>query len=142
MCHNRSSSFVREIFNTLLGPEMEFHPDAFVRRIDHRKGVAAEEMHVTKAFRDATIGHDDGDLVQRLRQQRPEIPVVVRAAKPGARIALDGVVEVREAQRIAEEKYRRIIADDVPVSLLSPAVLRESLISLLLVTRQPPSSTS
>src|SRR4029077_7803970 len=81
--------------------------------------MAAEQVHVAEAFRDSAVGHDDGDLVKRLGEQRPEIPVVVRAAKPGARIALDGVVEVREAQRIAEEKYRRIVADDVPVSLLS-----------------------
>src|SRR5439155_26089099 len=49
---------------------------------------------------------------------RPEIPVVIRAAQPGARVALDGMVEVREPQRIAEEEHRRVVTDDVPVTLL------------------------
>ena len=50
--------------------------------------------------------------------KRPEIPVVVGAAQAGARIALDRVVEVREAQRVAEEEHRRVVADDVPVAFL------------------------
>jgi hypothetical protein len=41
--------------------------------------------------------------VQRFGQQCPEIPAVVGAAEAGARVALDRVVEVGEAQRIAEE---------------------------------------
>src|SRR5580704_2655489 len=49
-----------------------------------------------------------------LGQQRPEIPVVVGAAQSRARVALDRVVEVGEAQRIAEEEHRRVVADDVP----------------------------
>jgi hypothetical protein len=52
--------------------------------------------------------------VQRFRQQRPEVPVVVGAAHAGARIAIDGVIEVGKAQRIAEEKHRRVVADDIP----------------------------
>ena len=31
---------------------------------------------------------------------------------------LIGVVEVREAQRIAEEEHRRVVADDVPIAFL------------------------
>ena len=88
--------------------------------------MAAEQVHVAEALRDAAIGHDDGDLVQRLGQQRPEIPVVVRAAQPGARVALDGMVEVREAQRIAEEEHRRVVADDVPVALLGVELERDA----------------
>src|SRR5258706_10410299 len=56
--------------------------------------------------------------MERLWQKRPEVPVIVRAAKTGAGVALDGVIEVREAQRIAEEKDWRIVADDVPISVL------------------------
>jgi hypothetical protein len=56
---------------------VELHPDQLIVGIDHRVGVAAEEVHVTKAFGNAGVGHDDGDLMQRLGQQCPEIPVVV-----------------------------------------------------------------
>jgi len=55
--------------------------------------------------------------VERLRQQRPEVPVVVGAAQVGARVALDGVVEVGELERVAEEEDRRVVADQVPVAL-------------------------
>src|SRR5205823_2493867 len=34
---------------------------------------------------------------------------------PGARVAFDRMVEVGEAQWIAEEEHRRVVADDVPV---------------------------
>jgi hypothetical protein len=83
-------------------------------------------MHVTEALRDAPLRHDDGDLVQRLGQQRPEIPVVVRAAQTRARVALDGMVEVREPQRITEEEHRRVVAHDVPVALLGVELDREA----------------
>ena len=109
---------VGEVCDSLLGAEVEFDPDTFIGGIDHREGMAAEKVHVAEALRDAAVGHDDGDLMQRLRQQRPEIPIVVRAAQPGARVALDRMVEVRKPQRIAEEEDRRVVADDVPVALL------------------------
>src|SRR3546814_2838503 len=70
------------------------------------------------AARDAAVGHGDGHLVQRLRQQRPEIPVVVGGTQAGAWIALDGMVQVRKAQRITEEEDWRAVADDVPVAFL------------------------
>ena len=105
---------------------MEFDPDALVRRIDHREGVAAEQVHMAEALRDAAVGHDDRDLVQRLGQQCPEIPVVVGAAQPGARVALDRVVEVGKAQRVAEEEHRRVVADDVPVAFLGVELQRSA----------------
>ena len=36
------------------------------------------------------------------------------------------VVEVGEAQRVAEEKHRRIVADDVPVTLFGIELQREA----------------
>ena len=47
-------------------------------------------------------------------RQRPEIPVVVGAAHAGARIALDGMIEVGESQGIAEEKHWRVVTDNIP----------------------------
>jgi hypothetical protein len=66
---NQSCGFlIGEILDPLVGPEMEFDPDAFVRRIDHREGVAAEEVHMAEAPRDAAVRHGDRDLVQRVWQ--------------------------------------------------------------------------
>jgi len=44
--------------------------------------------------------------------------VIVGRAQTRARIALDRVVQVRKAQRIAKEEDGCIVADDVPVAFL------------------------
>src|SRR6202790_5092860 len=75
-------------------------------------------MHMPEGPRNSAVGHDDGDLMQRLWKKSPEVPVVLSAPKTGAGVALDGVVQVREAQRIAEEKDWSIVSDDVPISVL------------------------
>src|SRR5437764_3093247 len=80
--------------------------------------MAAEEVHMAEAPRDAAVRHRDRHLVQRFQHQCPEIPVSVGAAHPGARVALDRVVEIGKAQRIAVEEDRRIVADQVPVAFL------------------------
>jgi hypothetical protein len=94
---------VRQIMDALLGTEVEFDPDALVCGIEEAVRVAAEAMHVTEALRNASIAHDDSDLVQRLRQQCPEVPIIVGATHTGARIALDGVIAEGVFQRDAGE---------------------------------------
>src|SRR6202030_763521 len=77
-----------EILDALLGPEMEFDPDAFVRRIDHRKGAAAEEVHIPEALRDAAVGHDDCDLMQpsRSKVQKSQFLSALRIPVGGSRL--------------------------------------------------------
>src|SRR6195256_1473423 len=105
---------VRQVLDALLGTEVELDPDALVCGIEEAVCVAAKTVHVAEAVRNAALAHHDRDLMQSLGQQRPKVPIIVGAAHPGARIAFDGVVEVGEPQRVAEEKHRRIVADDVP----------------------------
>ena len=109
---------VGKVLDALLRPKVELDPDPLVRCVDEAVGVAAKPVHVTKAARDAALAHDDGDLMQRLGQQRPEIPVVVGAAHAGTRVALDRMVEIGKAQRIAKEEDRRVVAHHVPIALL------------------------
>src|SRR6266550_5105844 len=97
ICHKRSSSFVREIFNTLLCAEVELHPSALVLGIDHRKGMTSEKMHMPEGLWNAAVGHDDCDLMECLWKKSPEVPVILSAPQPGAGVALDSVVEVGEA---------------------------------------------
>ncbi|MDB6013475.1 MAG: hypothetical protein JWL65_5725 [Gammaproteobacteria bacterium] len=66
---------VGQIRDALLTPEVELHPHALIGGIDHGVSVAAEALHMSKALRKPAIRHDNRDLMQRLRQQRPEIPV-------------------------------------------------------------------
>src|SRR5260370_20653215 len=75
-------------------------------------------MHMPEGPRNSAVGHDDCDLMQRLWKKGPEVPVVLSAPKTGTGVALDGVVQVREAKRIAEEKDWSIVSDDVPISVL------------------------
>src|SRR5258707_4318500 len=118
MCHNRSSSIVREIFNTLLRAEVELYPSALVLGIDHREGVTSEAMHMPEGLWNSAVGHDDCDLMECLWKKSPEVPVILSAPQTGTGVALDRVVEVREAERIAEEKDWSIVSDDVPISVL------------------------
>src|SRR6266481_2898563 len=118
ICHNSSSSFVREIFNTLLRAEVELYPSALVLGIDHREGVTSEAMHMPEGLWNSAVGHDNGDLVECLWKKSPEVPVILSAPQTGAGVALDRVVEVSEAERIAEEKDWRVVSNDIPVSVL------------------------
>jgi hypothetical protein len=45
----------------------------------------------------SAVGHDDRDLMECLWKKSPEVPVILSAPKTGAGVALDSVVEVREA---------------------------------------------
>ncbi len=109
---------IGQVFDALLGAEMEFDPAALILGIDEAEGMAAETVHVAVAGRNAPVAHDDGDLVQGLGQRGPEVPVVEGAAQVGAGVAFDGMVQVGKLQRVAQEKHRRIIAHKVPVALL------------------------
>src|SRR5271170_67344 len=102
---------IRQVFDALLGAKMEFDPGALVAGVNKTIGMAAEAMHMAKGTRDSTLAHDNGDLVQGLGQQGPEVPVVIRASHPGARISLDSVVEVGKAQGITEKEHWRIVAN-------------------------------
>src|SRR5947209_7213215 len=81
--------------------------------------MAAEGMDMAETLRNAALAHHNRDLMQGFRQQRPEIPIVIGAAHAGARITFDGVVEIWKPQRITEEKHRRVVADNIPIALLS-----------------------
>src|SRR5208283_1168627 len=94
ICYERCSSFIREIFNALLCAEMELYPNSLVLGIDHRERVASEAMHIPEGLRNSALGHDDGDLMERLGKKSPEVPVILSAAKTGAGVALDRVIEI------------------------------------------------
>src|ERR1700722_10323865 len=97
---------------------MEFDPHTVIGGIHHRESVAAEKVHVAKGPWNAAVGHDNGHLMKGLRQEAPKIPIVVRASESGPRVALDGMVQIRKSQGIAEEEHRSVVAHDVPVALL------------------------
>ena len=107
---------IGQVLDALLRAEVELDPVALVLRIDEAEGVRAKAVHVAVAGGQAAVAHHDGDLVQRLGQRAPEVPVVFGAAQVGARVALDGMVQVRELERVAHEEHRRVVANQVPVA--------------------------
>ena len=109
---------VREVLDALLRLEVELDPEALARGIPEAVGVRTKAVHVAVARRNAALAHDDGDLVQGLWDKRPVVPVVRGRAHVGARVALDGLVQVGELARVANEEHRRVVAHHVPVALL------------------------
>src|SRR5260221_205398 len=83
---------IGEVLDALLADPVELDPVAFVAGVDEAVGVRAEAVHVAVAARNAPVAHDDGDLVQRLGQAGPEVPVVLGRAQVGVGVALDGLV--------------------------------------------------
>ena len=61
-------------------------------------------------------GHYDGGLMEGLRKQRPEVPVILGRAHACARVPLYCPVKVREIMYIPQEKGWRIVAYQVPVA--------------------------
>ncbi len=97
-----------------------------VLRVDEREGVRAEAVHVAVAVGDAAVGEEDGDLVEGLGGERPEVPHHGRGLEVGAGLALLGVDEVGELDGVADEEDRRVVADHVPVPFLGVELEREA----------------
>jgi len=109
---------VGQILDALLRLQVKLDPVSLVLSVDEAERVAAKAVHVPVGTRNAPVAHDDGDLVQCLGQGSPEVPVVAGAAQVGTGVALDSVVEVGELEGIAQEEDGRVVAHQVPVSLL------------------------
>src|ERR1700688_2044018 len=75
---------------------------------------------------DTPIAHQNGHLMRRLRRQRPEIPLHIVVAQTVVRAAFLRADEMLELQRIANEKYRRVVAHHVVDALAGVELQRES----------------
>ena len=106
---------ISKVLYPLQCPQVELHPGPLVRSIYKTVGVAPETVHMAVRVRNTSRAHGNCNLMQRLGQECPEIPVVVCAAHICTRIPLYGVVQVREFERVAEEKNRSIVPHKVPV---------------------------
>ncbi|KPY54789.1 Peroxisomal catalase [Pseudomonas syringae pv. solidagae] len=123
---NARSLCGRQILDPLAGLVMPLHPMTLTCCTDEAIGVAAEAVHVTVAVRNATIGEQNSDLVQRFRRVRPEISHHLRALQIGLRQALLSVNEIREFQGVTDKEHRRVVTDDVPVTFLGVKLDRKA----------------
>lgn len=76
-------------------------------------------VHETITVRNSTVAEMEQELVSRLRAQRHEVPEHVGVLQVSLWISFLRVDEAREEHRVANEEDRRIVADQIPDSVLS-----------------------
>lgn len=94
--------------------------------VDELESVRSVAVHVAIAVRDAAVREQHAHLVGGLRAQGDEVPEHVRVLQVGGRVALLGVDEAREEDRVADEEDRRVVADQIPDSVLGVELDGES----------------
>src|SRR5580698_4180552 len=108
--------------HTELGFPVKFYKGRFAFGVNQAIGVNPKSFHETKRARDCAIGHDPHRHVNAFRHERYEIPEIIvrglRLRKAAVGLLLRGVDQVRKLDRVLYEKYRDVVADDVPVTFL------------------------
>ena len=86
-CNQRFCLFIRQVFNSLLSYKMEFTPETLIIFVVKAEGVFSVKVHMAERGGNSAVRHHDGRLMERFRQQRPEIPVVLCRAQTSLGIA-------------------------------------------------------
>src|SRR5690625_2000214 len=58
------SFFIRQVFNSLLGFKMKFHPVTHIVTVNEALGVSVQTAHMAIPLQDPPINHDDSHLMQ------------------------------------------------------------------------------
>ena len=96
---------------------LPLHVEDFPFLIGGLKRMGAVAVHVSEAIGRASIRVEDRRLVERLGAEGEEVPLGVRVLQMRGRVALLGVDEGGEEDRVADEEDRRVVAHHVPVAL-------------------------
>src|SRR5664279_5651417 len=113
------SFIVGKVFDSLGGFEMKFYPYTLICCIEHTKCMAAKSVHMSVAIGGSAIRHQKHNLVQTLRIQTPEVPHHPGTLTVCIGITFLGMNKITEFFRVFNEKYRRIVSNQIPVSILS-----------------------
>ena len=108
------------------GLEVIFDPHILVPVVVPHEGVAGIAVHLLIGGGRAAVRKQDRHLMQRLRRQRQEIPEHGCVLEIAAGIPLPGADEVREFDRVADEKDRHVAADQIIIALFGIEFDRES----------------
>lgn len=115
--------------SSLLGLEVKLAVNPVTGLVDKLEGVSHVTVHLSPVLWDTTVTHEDHNLVDRLRvlgEVVPEHGGVIGTAQVGGGVTLLGVNEVGELGRISQEEDRGVVGNDIPVTLVSPELDRES----------------
>ena len=115
-----------EVLDALVDLEVVLDPEGLAGGVDPPVGVGRVAVQVAVGLGDAAVAHQPDDLMQRFGGQRPEVPHQRLVAQPAAGVALLGVDEVAELDRVADEEDGGVVADQVVVPLLGVELQREA----------------
>jgi hypothetical protein len=103
--------FTREVFHTLADLKVKLAPESLAFSIHKGERMTPVAVHVTVASRQSAIAKQNRNLVQRLRIERPEIPLHIGIPQVSLGVTLLGVDEVGELVRIANKKDRGVVTN-------------------------------
>ncbi len=118
--------FAREVAYALHGAEVKLDPMTLVLAVDEAVGMASETVHVTYAVGYSAIAHKDHHLMERLGIEGQEVPTGLVIAHVILGVALLGMYEVGEFDRIAYKEYRCVVTYQIPVAFVGIELERES----------------
>ena len=105
------------VLDTEAGLEVVLDPEPLTLSVDPLVGVRTVAVEVTPRLRETAVSHEVGDLVGRLGRKSPEIPLHVRIAQTRSPEPLLRVDEVGELHGVTQKEDRRVVSDNVVVSL-------------------------
>lgn len=98
---------------------MELHPECLSVLVDPAEGVRGVTIHMSEPVGSSPVTEQDGHLVGALGTQSPEVPSRNSSTEICPGVLLLGVDEIGEFDGISNEEDRSVVANHVPVTLLS-----------------------
>ena len=117
--HDLFRFLVCEVRDSLHTTQMEFHPATFVILVIKTERMTSEPVHMTEISWNTPVTHQNHHLMQCLRRQAPEIPHRRVTPQVRLRVSLLRVNKIGKLQRVPDKENRRVIPNQIPVSLVS-----------------------
>lgn len=136
--NDRGSFRIGDIFDPLLGFEMELTPDAFVLRIVETEGVLTKRVHMAVACQNTQVRHDNRHLMETYSGssvQKSQLFWADRRFVFGSRFT----ARLRSGKLCTSrmKKRRRVVADEIPVTLFGVELAGESADVPFRISRSP-----
>lgn len=118
-----------DILDPLHGLHVELAVDPVVVLVDELDSVTEVAVHETIAIGDASVAHQNHDLMDGLGvlgEVVPEGGTIIGMGEMSGRIALLGVDEMGKLGWVSEEEDRGVVGDDIPITLGGSHLDREA----------------
>jgi hypothetical protein len=131
-----------EVLDSLVGLEVVLNVVDLTLVIDPFVGVRTISVHVSESIRGASVREENGNLVERLGCEGPEVPSRVRVLISSGGISLLRVDEVGELDRVIDEKDGGVVSNHIVVTLLGVELNSEATGISISISRSELSSNS